>query len=221
MLQKKKNRDESDDDHKKEVQQIIREEEAGEGSETRPLKQRKEAKNESDDINNIDKSISNLDLNEQDDQSIVNSDENEIRNLKDNLLKEGKGSKKQKLKVTSVDSGTLKRKKINLEPVLDNINYEKNINYKKFKSEEERINIYDNLNRIEEDFFVKYLKDKIKNDQPFRILFEVSQKCKFNTPEIIINPIGKNDQFSVKIFISDFYFYGDGLAQSKKEGKSN
>ena len=166
------------------------------------------------------KSISNLGLNEQENQSMASSEE--IRNLKDNLLSdERKGAKKSKFKNKSIEAEPLQRKKIDLEPVLDNINFEKSINYKKFKSEEERINVYDNLNRVEEDFFVKYLKDKIKNDQPFRILFEVSQKCKYNIPEVIINPIGKNDQFSVKIFISDFYFYGDGLAQSKKEGKSN
>lgn len=165
---------------------------------------------------NDNKSSLNLSLDEQRNLSIVNSEE--IKILKNDLLNKGKGSLKSKFKINEANSKL--EKKIELEPVLDNANYEKNINYKKFKSEEERINVYENLNKNEEDFFIKYLKDKIKNDQPFRILVELSQKCKFNTPEVIINSIGKNDQFSVKIFISDFYFYGDGLAQSKKEGKS-
>ena len=163
-------------------------------------------------------SSSNLSLNQQEHIEIFNSEE--IKNLKENLLNNGKDLKKSKSNI-NIDSASHQMNKINLEPVLDNANFGKNLNYKKFKSEEERINVYDSLNRNEEDFFVKYIKDKIKNDQPFRILFEISQKCKYNIPEVIINPIGKNDQFSVKIFISDFYFYGDGLAQSKKEGKSN
>ncbi len=164
---------------------------------------------------NINKSP-NFILEDNKDDSIGNSIE--IENLKKNLLNEGI-QKKNKVKNNSKPEFE-NRKKFDLEPILDNENYEKNLNYKKIKSEEERINVYEVLNSNEEDFFVKYLKDKIKNDQPFRILYEVCQKSKFNTPEVIIDSIGKNDQFSVKIFVSDFYFYGDGLAQSKKEGKS-
>ena len=103
----------------------------------------------------------------------------------------------------------------------DLINLEKNLNFKRNNNEKEGVNFYNNINAEEEEFFIKYLIEKIKNDQPIRILNEVCQKAKFNVPEIIINTIGKNDQFSVKIFISDFFFFGDGLAQSKKEGKSN
>ena len=85
----------------------------------------------------------------------------------------------------------------------------------------ERIILFEENNCLsEEENLLKFLKEKVKNDQPFKILFEICQKSKFNTPEVLINPIGKNDQFQVKIFVSDFYFYGDGTAQSKKEGKS-
>jgi len=154
------------------------------------------------------------------DENISASDSDNVAKLKNNLLNDGKNLTRSKFKNSSKTKMEGKQR-IDLEPILDNINYEQNLNYKKIKNDEERINVFDNLNSNEEDFFIKYLKDKIKNDQPFRILFEVCQKCKFNTPEVIINAIGKNDQFSVKIFVNNFYFYGDGLAQSKKEGKSN
>lgn len=113
---------------------------------------------------------------------------------------------------------TLREKKSSKKEIS---NLEKNLNFKRNNIEQERPNFYNTINAEEEEFFVKYLKEKIKNDQPIRILNEVCQKAKYNVPEIIINTIGKNDQFSVKIFISDFFFFGEGLAQSKKEGKSN
>lgn len=124
------------------------------------------------------------------------------------------------LKIKNFNKDKSNLDKLELEPLSNEKINEKNFNFKKTKNEEERIIIYENFSEREEEFFIKYLKERIKNDQPFKILLEVCQKIKYNIPEVITTAIGKNEQFVVKIFISDFYFYGEGTAQSKKEGKS-